>query len=128
MTRTHHRLISGAVAAAAIAWLGAGQALAQPTNNSDNREPWRNPAQGEPTPKPKATSSLAATQAAAQDDHQSRALAAAIFARPSAAQKAANKVSAANASKITPADPKPEWVNEQGVRFGGEGLEVSKPF
>jgi hypothetical protein len=118
------RLLAGVAALA----LGATPALAQPTNNSDNQEPWRSPVQGAPTSKPHVTSSLEATGPAPQDAHQSRALAAAIFSRPAAAQRAADKASAANAPRITPADPKPEWLTDQGVRFGGEGVEVSRPF
>ena len=121
------RLLPAALSVLSL--MGAGQALAQATNQSDNPEPWRDPTQGGPALKPHATSSLDATRPSPQDEHQSRALAAAVFSRPAAAQRAADKASAANAPKITPADPKPEWLGtEQGPHFGGQGVEVNRPF
>lgn len=122
-TRTALRL----AATAALALVAAGHAVAQSQNGDP--EPWHNPAQGAPPVKPHATSSLEATsKPAASEQHQSRALAAAVFSRPAAAQRAADKATAANIPPIPPTDPKPEWLGESGPRFGGEGVQVTKPF
>lgn len=116
------------VAVAGIVLAGAGAATSQASKNSDDQEPWNRPSVA-PPPRPHATSSLGATDPTPQDERQSRALAAAVFSRPAAAQRAADKASAANAAKLAPADPKPEWLADPpGVRFGGEGLQLSKPF
>ena len=127
MTQTSIRLASSLALATALGLAMTGHALAQ-TTAGDAPEPWRNPAQGAPPARPHATSSLEATKPTATDQRQSRALAAAVFSRPAAAHRAAEKASAAAAPPIPPTDPKPEWLGEPGVRLGGEGVQVSKPF
>jgi hypothetical protein len=127
MTQLTSRLVSRLALAAVLGLAASSQAFAQATP-SDDPEPWRNPSQGAPPAKPHATSSLEATKPTAADQRQSRALAAAVFSRPAAAHRAADKASAANTPPIPPTDPKPEWLGEQGVHFGGEGVQVSKPF
>lgn len=121
MTRRTPLVMLGS-ALAAIALASSARAQTQ----TDDPEPWRSP-QG-PAAKPRATSSLNATKPTAADQHQSRMLAGAIFAKPGAAQRAADKAAAANTPPIPPTDPKREWLAEPGVRLGGEGLQVSKPF
>ncbi len=123
MTRKTPLLVLGS-ALATMVLSAAGAALAQ--SKTDDPEPWRQPAP--PPPIPRATSSLDATKPTAAQQHQSRMLAGAIFAKPSAAQRAEDKVAAANAPAIPPTDPKKEWLAEPGIRLGGEGLQVSKPF
>jgi hypothetical protein len=96
---------------------------------SDNVEPWHAPAQ-DPIP-PHATSSLDATTTTAAtltQQRETRTLATAVFAKPAAAQRAADKAAAAYAPPIAPAAPKAEWLTEDGIHFGGKGLELTTPF
>ena len=116
-----------AVAAAVMA--AAAPALAQLGDpRADERvEPWRNP---EPPPgKPRnATSSTSATEPTAAEQREARKLATAIFAAPAAGQRAADKVAPPSAAKVPPASPKAEWLAEEKVGPGGEGVQVKTPF
>ncbi|MGZ6013162.1 MAG: hypothetical protein ACXWK0_15070 [Caulobacteraceae bacterium] len=118
-------LLASAVALMAI----AGPALAQLTDpRADERaEPWRGP---EPPPgKPRtATSSTSATQPTEAEQRQARKLAQALFAAPAAGQRAADKAAPPSAAKVPPASPKAEWLAEDKVGPGGEGVQVKTPF
>jgi hypothetical protein len=74
------------------------------------------------------TSGPDATKPAPSEQRDARALAVAVFAKPAAAHRAAEKVEEANAPVIAPAEPKPEWVAKDGVQVGGKGMKVTTPF
>ena len=105
-----------------------GPALAQVTDpRTDERvEPWRGP---EPPPgKPRnATSSTSATEPTAAEQREARKLATAIFAAPSAGQRAADKAAPPAAAKVPPAQPKAEWLADEKLGPGGEGVQVKTP-
>jgi hypothetical protein len=115
--QTRHLRI--AVVAAAFA-CAAGSAVAQ-------EEPYRSKT---PAPKAPATSTLEATAPTAAETREAQALTAAIFAKPAAAARAADKVAAENQPDLAPAavQPKPEWSAEEGLRPGGKGVEIKTPF
>ena len=112
--------------AVAILLSAAASAHAQLPKDSIAGEPWRAPSYTPPTPH--VTSSLDATKPPAPDQHQVRTLATAVFAKPAAAQRAADKAAAAAEPPIAPAPPKTEWLQEDGLHSGGEGLLLSAPF
>jgi hypothetical protein len=116
-------------AAFAVAVLAsAGPALAQATNrDTEHVEPWRTPEA--PAGKPKtATSDTSATAPTPSEQREARKLATAIFAAPSAGQRAADKAAPPSAADVPPAQPKPEWLTPDGVQPGGAGLQVKAPF
>jgi hypothetical protein len=127
---TSTRLRCAAFAAAAIFLSGAAVAHAQDQQRAaDDVEPWHAPEHAPPAPH--ATSSLDATKTTAAtltQQRETRTLATAVFAKPAAAQRAADKAAAAYEPPIAPAAPKPEWLTEDGVHFGGKGLELTTPF
>lgn len=124
---TPARLRRAIIAAAAIVVGAAAVARAQELpRDADDVEPWR-PAAHDSLPR-HATSSIDATKATAADQRETRTLATAIFAKPGAAQRAADKAAAALKPPIPPAEPKAEWLAEDSVRFGGKGLELTAPF
>jgi hypothetical protein len=96
---------------------------------SDVVEPWHAPAH-EPAPA-HATSSLEATQTTAAtltQQRETRTLATAVFAKPAAAQRAADKAAEAYEPAIPPAAPKDEWLDD-GVHLGGKKLfQLTAPF
>lgn len=117
------------MAIALVAVAAASPALAQLTDpRVDERvEPWRGPAA--PPGKPRnATSSVSATEPTAAEQRQARKLATAIFAAPAAGQRAADKAAPPAAAKVTPASPKAEWLADDKLGPGGEGLQVKTPF
>jgi hypothetical protein len=119
--------LAAAVAVAGMA--AAGPALAQASNpNADQRvEPWRGPEP--PAGKPRtATSSASATEATPAEQREARKLATAIFAAPGAGQRAADKAAPPSTANVPPAQPKAEWLADEGVRAGGKGLQVKAPF
>ena len=91
-------------------------------------EPWRTPVDAATPNRAHVTSSEAATAPSASEKREAKALAVAVFAKPAAAQRAADKVETATTQAISPADPKPEWVAKDGVGFGGKGMQVTTPF
>jgi hypothetical protein len=115
--------LAGAVIAVAV------PALAQPGPDARLERqvgPWT-PAP--PADKPRnATSSAEATEPTAAEQREARKLATAIFAAPSAGQRAADKAAPPSAANVPPAQPKPEWLADDGVHHGGEGLQVKAPF
>lgn len=113
---------SAAVFAAATALAAAAPAAAQPI------EPWRTVTYEAAPNRAHVTSSEDATKPSASEQRQARTLAVAVFAKPAAAQRAAEKVDAANAPAIAPAEPKPEWLAKDGLQFGGKGMKVTTPF
>lgn len=115
-----------AVIAAALLLTAATARAQGPPRDSDDVEPWRAPASEPATTR--ATSSLEATQATESDQRQARTLATAIFARPAAAQRAGDKVDAAHKPPVPPAQPRAEWLSDEGLHFGGRGLELTTPF
>jgi hypothetical protein len=125
------RLRYAAFGAAAIFLSTAAGAHAQQDQwrGPDDTAPLHAP-ENAPLP-PHATSSLDATKTTAAtltQQRETRNLATAVFAKPAAAQRAADTAAAAYAPPIAPAAPKPEWVGEDGVHFGGKGLELTTPF
>jgi hypothetical protein len=76
----------------------------------------------------KVTSGPDAVKPSPSEQREARALAVAVFAKPAAAQRAAQKVAEANAPVIAPAEPKPEWVAKDGVQVGGKGMKITTPF
>jgi hypothetical protein len=127
---TSVRLRHAAFAAAAMLLSMGTIAHAQDQRRASvDVEPWHAPAQA-PIP-PHATSSLDATTTTAAtltQQRETRTLATAVFAKPAAAQRAADKAAAAYEPPIAPAAPKAEWLAEDGVHFGGKGLELTTPF
>jgi hypothetical protein len=121
------------VAFAATAMLLSAASLAHAQDQrraDDNVESWHAPAQ--PPAPPHVTSSLDATTTTAStltQQRESRTLATAVFAKPAAAQRAANKAAEAYEPAIPPAAPKSEWLTEEGVHFSGKSLlKLSAPF
>jgi hypothetical protein len=108
---------------AAVAILVSAGSIAHAQNQrraDDNVEP------------PHATSSIDATTTTAAtltQQRESRTLATAVFAKPAAAQRAADKAAEAYEPPIAPAPPKTEWLSDDGVRLGGKrALTVTAPF
>jgi hypothetical protein len=112
-----------------VAIAAAGPALAQAGDQrADTRvEPWSAPEA--PPGKPRtATSSTSATEPTPAEQREARKLATAIFAAPGAGQRAADKAAPPSTAKVPPAQPKAEWLAADGVRPGGDGLQVKTPF
>lgn len=116
--------------------LAAAAAIAAPAlaQTSPNRaEPWRGPSDQPGTRavdnRARVTSDETATQPTAAEQHEARALAAAVFAKPAAGQRAADNVAPVAAPDLAEAQPKTEWVDKTtGIVPGGRGLKVTKPF
>jgi hypothetical protein len=117
------------LALAVAVMAAAGPALAQSSPDARLERqvgPWT-PAP--PTEKPhNATSSAEATEPTPAEQREARKLATAIFAAPAAGQRAADKAAPPSTANVPPAQPKPEWLAEDGVRPGGDGLQVKTPF
>ena len=121
------RSLGLALAVAVMA--AAAPALAQPVDprNPDRAEPWHSPEP--PAAKPRnATSDASATDPTPSEQREARKLATAIFAAPSAGQRAADKAAPPSAANVPPVPPKPEWLAEDKVGPGGEGVQVKTPF
>lgn len=114
--------IAPVLSAALAALLFAGSAAAQVV------EPWRSPTSETAPNRAHVTSSEGAAQPSAAEQREARALAVAVFGKRAAAQKAADKVAAANTPAIPPAEPKPEWLAKDGLQAGGKGMKVTTPF
>jgi hypothetical protein len=121
------------VAFAAVAMLLSAGSIAHAQDQrraDDNVESWHAPAQAPILPH--ATSSLDATTTTAAtltQQRESRTLATAVFAKPAAAQRAADKAAEAYEPAIAPAPPKTEWLSEDGVHLGGKrALTLTAPF
>jgi len=106
--------------------LAAGSARAQSVD-----EPMRGP-EPELVTKPRtATSSLEATAPVATpaERRQARTLTTAVFGRPAAAARAAEKVDEALQPDLSAVQPKPEWTEQKGgVGLGGKGMTITAPF
>jgi hypothetical protein len=106
--------------------LAALPAVAQP-----EVEPWRSPSPAVPE-KPKATSDISATAQTATTPAQQReakALSTAVFAKPAAKAKAAQKIDDANQADLSAVQPKAEWAEDKsGVGVGGKGVQIKAPF
>lgn len=105
---------------AAMLTAGALPALAQV-------ETWRSPSAAVP-PRQNVTSSLEATAPSATEQREARALAAALFAKPGAAARAADKAVPVTQFDAAAVQPKPEWAARDGLQFGGKGLLFKSPF
>jgi hypothetical protein len=113
------------------AGLAALALSALPAAAQQEVEPWR-----APTPamnaKPKATSDLSATAQAATTPAQQReakALTTAVFAKPAAKAKAAQKLDDANQPDLSAVQTKPEWTEDKsGLGVGGKGVQIKTPF
>jgi hypothetical protein len=77
---------------------------------------------------PKVTSTEAAQTATAAEQRDARKLATAVFAKPAAAARAAEKVDAANQPDLSKIEPKPEWSVPAGPQISGKGLQIKTPF
>ena len=122
-------LSSLGVACAMAVLATAAPALAQPSDqrDPDHVEPWHSPAP--PPAKPRnATSDTSAAEPTPTEQREARKLATAIFAAPSAGQRAADKAAPPNAANVPPAQPKPEWLADDKLGPGGEGVQVKAPF
>jgi hypothetical protein len=114
----------------AAATLGAVSVAAQVPQSAMPTQPpgFRTPTdEAAPNRKPVTSGDSTAKPASPAEQREAKALAVAVFAKPAAAKKAAEKVEDANAPAIAPAEPKPEWV-DKGLQVGGKGLQVTKPF
>jgi hypothetical protein len=125
---TRKALSSPAPVLAALVAAGTMAAIAAPAAAQQAVEPWRTPIDETAPNRAHVTSSEAATAPSASEKRDAKALAVAVFAKPAAAQRAADKVETANTQVIAPSDPKPEWVAKDGVGFGGKGMKVTTPF
>ena len=112
-----------AVVTGAIALATSVSALAQTV-----AEPWRSPSEQAAPDRTRVTSSEDASKASPNEQRLARDLAVAVFDKPAAAKRAADKATKANPIAITPADPKPEWLAKDGVQIGGGGMKVTTPF
>jgi hypothetical protein len=114
--------ISVGLAAASILTIGALPAFAQTS-------PFE-PRTDHAPPKPRnATSDLEATAPTAEEQRETRALASAVFAKPAAAARAADKAAPVTTPDLaSPVQPKPEWSAKDGVQIGGKGLQIKSPF
>src|SRR5258708_39033807 len=90
-------------------------------------EPKRTPTDEGAPNRAHVTSDLDATKPSPSEQREARALAVAVFAKPAAAQRAADKVAEANGPPIPPAEPKPEWVAKDGLQVGGKGMKITTP-
>jgi len=113
---------AGLAALAFSAWPAAAQ-----------EESYRAPKPEAAAVPPKATSDLTAATQTAQTPAQQRdakALATAVFAKPAAKAKAAQKLEDANHPELATVQPKPEWTGEKGgtLGVGGKGVQVKTPF
>jgi hypothetical protein len=129
----HVRTLTLALAAAVLA--AASPALAQqhsaeppgqPTD-PDHVEAWHNPPATPAKPR-NATSDISATEPTASEQREARKLATAIFAAPSAGQRAADKAAPPAVANVPPGQPKAEWLADEKVGPGGQGLQVKAPF
>ena len=77
---------------------------------------------------PKVTSTEAAQTPTTAEQRDARKLASAVFAKPAAVQRAAEKADAANQPDLNKVEPKPEWTAPTGPLIGGKGLEIKTPF
>jgi hypothetical protein len=116
---------------AALACGLAAPAGAQST--APNRaEPWRGPsdAPGMKAAENRArvTSDASATAPTPAEQREARNLAAAIFAKPGAAQAAAEKAAPDATPDYAEVQPRPEWTTPTGVVPGGRGVKVTAPF
>ncbi len=79
-------------------------------------------------PKPRnATSDLDATAPSPQEQRETRSLAAAVFAKPAAAARAADKA-APPQPDLNIVQAKPEWSTKEGLQVGDKGVEFKSPF
>ena len=109
----------------------ASPALAQ-LQTQNRAEPWRAPTD-QPGSRPldnraRVTSDASATEPSPAEQRQARLLAAALFAKPGAAQRAADKAAPAVPPDYAEVQPKPEWTDTAGVAPGGRGVKVTRPF
>ena len=121
LTTGRLRIFAG-LAVTAILAAYAPSSFAQP-------DPFQ-PALDHAQPKPRAaTSDLLASAPTPAEQRETRALAGAVFAKPAAAARAADKAVAATQPDLTPpVQPKPEWANKDAVQVTGKGLEIKSPF
>jgi hypothetical protein len=76
----------------------------------------------------RVTSSLDATAPSPAEQREARALAAALFARPAAAARAADKAAPVTQADAVTVEPKSDWESKDGLQFGGKGLQFKSPF
>jgi hypothetical protein len=118
------------VAILAAFLLSASAAAAQPATN--RAEPWRTPADQPGTRaaenRARVTSDTSATGPSPAEQKEARALAAAVFAKPAAAQRAVDKVAPEAAPEWAAVQPKAEWSDKGELVPGGRGVKVTTPF
>ena len=103
---------------------------AAPVRAQEEVEPWRSPTTDGVIKPRNATSDLSATKPVAtpSERREAHALTTAIFAKPGAAARAAEKVDAANQPDLSLTPPRPEWTEDKGLAAGGRGVEIKTPF
>lgn len=80
-----------------------------------------------PPPRTSANSTLAGNVASPEERRETRTLAAAVFAKPAAATRAADKASAAVQPDLSAVQPKENWANS-GPHIHKKGVQVTAPF
>jgi len=121
--------------AASLAVFGAAPAFAQPPPApppEEHAEPWRGPTD-QPGMKAaenraRVTSDVAAAGPSASEQKEARALAAAVFAKPAAGQRAADKVGPDATPEWAVPPPRSEATEKAEIAPGGRGVKLTKPF
>jgi len=76
----------------------------------------------------RVTSSITATAPTPAEQREARSLVTAIFAKPAAAQRAADKAAPQTPPNLE-TSPKPEWTTSRnGLGLGGKGVQFKAPF
>src|SRR3982751_1802565 len=96
----------------------ASQAAAQPYGQTESRaEPWRAPVDQPGTHaaenRAHTTSRPAASAPPPPEQREARALAGAVFAKPAAAHRAAEKAAPPQDPELAAVQPKPEWSDDK---------------
>ena len=97
----------------------------------EEAEPWRSPVPEQAARPRAATSGLGATAPVSTPAQRREAhkLAAAVFAKPGAAARAAQRVDAATQPDLSLVQPRAEWTEDHGgVGLGENGVEIRTPF
>lgn len=118
------RAAAGLAALALSAWPAGAQIK--------ETQPWQPPVPAAEAKPRTASSDLgAATQSATTPTQQreAKALTTAVFAKPAAKAKAAQKLDDANQPDRSAVSIKPEWTEDKAaVGVGGKGVQIKTPF
>ena len=106
--------------------------VAAPAAAQPQEEPWRppiDPSSQVTANRDRTTSGPAATAPSPAEQREARVLAGAVFAKPAAAERAADKAAPVVEPDLGQVQPKPEWTSQSGgVGIGGKGVQVKTPF